>query len=683
MLRSKSRSGSVDFRQSSNHHSVFARTISASKLCRGDALGSQIDAEAVVSLQRKPSKTEESGINRVTVVLQKQMGELEEELRDTKQKLCSAEEDRNQALRELREIKEVVQEIKSLKDLLSCTREESNAKDKDIQSLRAELDSARDFELKLLQRDSSLERLKEELGDAARDLLDDHRRKIQELEDEVEDRKLSECQALDSLESQTKAFEQTKIELEEHKERIGSLVERIQLLEANSRKKRSQSSDSSDDDFRHSKREEPELRVLKQKLAKSEESERIALSKVSRLTDELNTLKNELKYATGAEEQSSMAMDDLALALKEVATECAETKEKLFTTKSELDQVKEELQKYEKLLDEAKNEIELHKKTAERLRSEAEDTLFAWNGKEMGFVTCIKRAEEERALAQHENTRLAEALKAAEHMTRAAREETYKLRDIMKQAVNEATAAKSAADIARAENSQLKDLLTDKDEAVHFLSRENERLRINEAAANENAKQYKLMLSYVSQELKVEERDHEGMKTPNTDSEGHEDEEEEEEVEEEDEDEENKEDRKFSIDLRELALLKEDEDDTQSRIEHEDPEKAEALKGSIFDTPYSPKSEPRTPKQQPVHHRRKSTAFADAEDSPNTEDAGETIDNSHHVDESDSEKNSHRRKKALLRRVGDLILRKSFSRKEPSPVPPSSPAAHTSSPALE
>nr|GMD00751.1 putative WEB family protein At1g65010, chloroplastic [Ipomoea batatas] len=674
MLRSKSRSGSFDFRQSSHHHhSVFARTISASKFCRGDALGSQIDADAVVSLQRKPSKTDESGINRVKVVLQEQMGELEEQLRETKQKLGFAEEERNRALQELREIKDVVQEIRALKDLLSSTREELNAKDSDIRSLRAELDSARAFELKLLERDSSLERLKEELGDAAKDLLDDHRRKIQELEDEVEDTKLAECKALDSLECQTKALELNKIELEEHKQRIGSLLERIQLLEANSRKKRSQSSDSSDEDVGDSTREESELRVIKQKLAKSQESERIALSKVSKLTEELNTLKNELRFATGAEEQSSQAMDDLALALKEVATECAETKEKLCTTKMELDEAKEEMQKYEKLLDEAKIEIELQKNTVERLRSEAEESIFAWNGKEMGFVTCIKRAEEERALAQHENTRLAEALKAAEHMTRAAREETYKLRDIMKQAVNESNAAKSAADIARAENSQLKDLLTDKDEALHFLSRENERLRINEAAANENAKQYKLMLSYVSQELKVEEKDHEGMKTPNTDSEGHEEEEEEEE---------HKQDRKFSIDLRELALLKEDDDDTQSRIEHEDPEKAEALKGSIFDTPYSPKSEPRTPKQRPAHHRRKSTAFADAEGSPNAED-GENID-SHHVDESDGEKSSHRRKKALLRRVGDLILRKSFSRKEPSPVPPpSSPAAYNPSPALE
>ncbi|VFR02539.1 unnamed protein product [Cuscuta campestris] len=411
--------------------------------------------------------------------------------------------------------------------------------------------------------------------------------------------------------------------------------------------------------------------MLKKRLSVSQESEEAALLKVNILIEELNSLKNELKLAMEAEEKSKKAMDDLALALKEVATESAEAKARLGVTQSELDQANEENQKlklmvrsteerYKKLLEDAERETETQRNTVERLRVEAEESIFAWNGKEMGFVTCIKRAEEERAIAQHEATKLAEAL-------RVAREESYKLRDILKQALNEANVAKSAADIARAENSQLKDLLSEKEESVHFLSRENERLRINEAAANENVKQFKLMLSYVSRELKAE-----GNGGP---------------PHEEDEDEDDDEDqihlevvnqldaKKFSFDLSEL-----DDDSSGSRVEHdEDPEKLEALKGSIFDTPFSPKSEPRTPQRRAAHHRRKSTAFTDAEGSPSAEDAGNNNGDffQHHIqmDDSDSERILHRRKRALFRRVGDLLLRKSFSRKEPSPLPSPSPAS--------
>ncbi|KAJ8544016.1 hypothetical protein K7X08_025634 [Anisodus acutangulus] len=58
MLRSKSRSGPNDLRQKS-HSSRFSRTLSATKLCRGDALGCQIDSNALVSLERKkPSKVD-------------------------------------------------------------------------------------------------------------------------------------------------------------------------------------------------------------------------------------------------------------------------------------------------------------------------------------------------------------------------------------------------------------------------------------------------------------------------------------------------------------------------------------------------------------------------------------------------------------------------------------------------
>lgn len=107
-------------------------------------------------------------------------------------------------------------------------------------------------------------------------------------------------------------------------------------------------------------------------------------------------------------------------------------------------------------VDEAKKEAELYRNTAERLKLEADESLSSWNGKEMSFIACIKEVQEERDLALHEVTKLNESLKEAEQRNKAAREENYKLRHILKQAINEANAA---ADIARQENSQLKDCL--------------------------------------------------------------------------------------------------------------------------------------------------------------------------------------------------------------------------------
>ncbi|KAJ8551490.1 hypothetical protein K7X08_021505 [Anisodus acutangulus] len=154
---------------------------------------------------------------------------------------------------------------------------------------------------------------------------------------------------------------------------------------------------------------------LKSELKLAKENEKIASSKAKDLNDEM-------KLASEAEEKSRKALDDLALALKEVASEASEAKEKLTTTQLELGQVKKEAghlkemiksirARYKLFLDEAKKEIELYRNTIERLKSEAEESLLAWNGKEMSFIACIKEAEEERDLSLHEATKLRSLLK--------------------------------------------------------------------------------------------------------------------------------------------------------------------------------------------------------------------------------------------------------------------------------
>ncbi|XP_015058547.1 putative WEB family protein At1g65010, chloroplastic isoform X1 [Solanum pennellii] len=649
MLRSKSRSGSIDFGQKS-HSSRFSRTFSASKLCRGDALGCHIDSNAVVSIDRKkPSKIDnliENQVNNRVLVMKEQMGLVEEELRETKEQLDFVEGEKNRAILEIREMKklaneglspkkagELIAELKVLREFHSKTQEDLKSKDKNIESLKVELERVKKYEVKLAEKDVVLGGLREEIGRVkasevkATEQLFVFKKKVEELEVELENRKLSESKMYDSFELQTRQFERAKIELEESKVEMASLRKKVETLESASASasvsKRSNSGRlngyNSNGEIANSVKKEleslnSELALGKEDVANAQEREKIALSKLKNLNDDINLLKNELKFASEAEEKSRKAMDDLALALKEVATEASEAKEKLGATQLELEQVKDEEgrlkemirnteAKYQKLLDEAKKEADLYRNTAERLRLENEESLLAWNDKEMGFITCIKRADEERSLAQRETERLAESLKAAEDTSKAAKDEKFKLRDILKQAINEANAAKAAAGLARDENSQLKDRLSEKEEALHFITKENERLRINgHAASHDN-------VNVPSEMVEEREDDHKGRKS-------------------------------FRADLTELKLER-----------NEDDEKDETLKGSIFDpTSVTPKSEPRTPHSLSHCRRASSPALADEEGKPNA----------NLFDDSDSDRNGSSRRKALFRKVGDLIMRKSF-----------------------
>ncbi|XP_009589381.1 WEB family protein At3g02930, chloroplastic-like isoform X2 [Nicotiana tomentosiformis] len=481
------------------------------------------------------------------------------------------------------------EELKTLKKLYIDTAQEAlKVRQNNIKSLELELERAEQSHLKLAEKDDSLRKLKEELSNAkenkaqAMDVLSHFKKRVYELEAEVANRRLSESKVFDSLASQTREFEQTTIDLEKSKVEISSLHEKIESLEASSEQNIRHVNCSCDGKIANSLAKEVgclrfELGLAKANLDKIQEREKFASLKANALSDEMILVRKELKLATDAEEKSQKALDDLALALKEVASEATVAKEKLSASQLELEQVKEE----------------------------------ALQLKQM-----VRNIEQEKAVAQQETARL------AEHMTRGAKKEIYKLRDILKQVINEANAAKAASDLARDENSQLKDFLAEKEESLCFLTRENERLRINEVAAHENVKELKRLLS--SSSLKIEDKDQE-------------------------------EEKHYDLKLSEVKLQQEQEN-LEAKIQDEDPEKAEALKGSIFDTT----------KQESHHRRASSSASSDDFGTPRTEDFDHPDYN--HLDNSDSGRSpgNSRRKKALFRRVGDLIRRKSFHKREPS-----------------
>lgn len=305
MLRSKSRNGFLEFGKKSQK-SAISRTISASKMCRGDPLISQIDATALKPLDRNSS----TGVTSSEFLVQ-----LNEELKMTKALLEVAEQEKDRAIDELREMK-------------------------------MEIEVSKQIDARLAEKDMLIDGLEVELSifkaskAAITDSLSESKRRIKELEKEVEKTKV--CK------------NKTKLENSENYE--------MKLLEM------------------------------------------------------------------------------------------------------ELENVKQEGEQNSKLLDKANRETELYKNTIERLRLEADESPLSWNEREIGFVKCVKEAEDERTRTQQENIRLVESLKSANSTIEMLKEENIKLKIALKQATG----------IPKIENSlQL-------DEDLDYVSQEIRKLSVKE-----------------------------------------------------------------------------------------------------------------------------------------------------------------------------------------------------------
>ncbi|KAM7261758.1 hypothetical protein ACFE04_020835 [Oxalis oulophora] len=592
--------------------------------------------------------------------MQQDMGNLREELSLMQEKLYHVEQEKERAVDELREMKKVAEaanmrlseamstekvadiytEYGVVKESLKNAKQELNTKEKHIDYLKIQLGKRKELERKLEEKDIYLEKLTDELSNLktsealTSDLLSDSEKRMEILEVELENEKKSGEKVLDILSELTKQLEATKVSLEEARIEISCLRLVAENMEKPSHKVLAGS------------RTMPKNFHIMEEDYDMEDDAKHGIADVMSILKEREFLKSELKFATEAEENSKKAMDDLALALQEVATEAKDLKEKLDSTNEQLELAKAEVKKlkldfskteasFKVHMMESRKEADRFRNRADRLRIEADETLLTWTGKETGFVNCIKRVEEENSALQEENRKLHELCIDLERLTKSAKQETKQVRDILKQAVNEANVAKEAAGIARAENSQLKDALAEKDRALNFISHENENLKINEAAANQNINELKRLLSEKDQEsTRMEQNSQEPNK-------------------------ERKKSRKNSMNLKELILPSKPPKDGCEPV-HEEESSGEELnpfKGSIFDNVVSPML-------QATHHRKmSSSAFTEFAESMNLEEFDQMEGGI--GDDMDGDKNS-RKKKALLRRFGDLIRRRSFHRKEPS-----------------
>ncbi|KAK7379489.1 hypothetical protein VNO80_04951 [Phaseolus coccineus] len=591
------------------------------------------------------------------------MKQYDKKMKQTGKQMRKVEQERDQAFDELRHMKRIAKETNVMIDE-TLTNKRSNSESHLLENQKSVKESSNN---KLSEKDVLLDNMRNEMDnlrsseDNAMILLSDYKRRIQELEIELNKTKESEANLFDTLVMQTKQLEQNKILLEESKLEITSLEEKIMTEQLSACQTfKIPEIENNFPSMETGDRMKVEAELEKEMFNSEELSEKVKI-----MLEELITLKSELKLATEAEENSKKAMDDLAFALKEVATEANQVKAKLTLSQVELEHTKEDAERwrlmlgtteerYKEILEVTRKEADKNKNTVERLRSEAEESLLAWNVKEIELVNCIKRAEEERLHAKQESTDALEALKEVENKIKVSKEENQKLRDILKQALNEANVAKEGAEIAKAENARLQD-------SINLLVHENEMLKIHEVASFENIKELKRMLSESSiKDLKNEDIEKlsgkESGKEDNNNKESgrrarthnnysmdHREHKESKSL-----------NKTFSLNLKEMITPhshKQQHNKTANEELNKDTKDSkdtddDTLRGSIFDEIDSSDSESRQDMDIP--------------------DDFDHLDESH-FDDPEGDRNS-RKRRALLRRFGNLIRRRGYHnhRKEPS-----------------
>jgi len=299
-------------------------------------------------------------------------------------------------------------------------------------------------------------------GDDQLDLA--HR--LEQLEIELGASRDSEKQMLVSLEAQTKQLEQTKVSLEEAKLQIASLQDNNKSLEAFT----ALSSNPGRQPAKNFRRRG----VMSFSFADPAEVETLSLQR-------------QLKLAVEAEEKCKKAMDDLAIALKEQTTVAREAKAELSLVQAELKSARTEVEISKASLESMEEKLWLAQEEAGRLKFESDELTAASKEKERGLLDCIKIFEGEVNKAKEENDKLFES-------QRVIRDENSRLREMLKHAVNEANVARESLEIARVENSQLHEDMSEKDSTLKNIVQEYESLKVSEAAAQGSIKELKDMI---------------------------------------------------------------------------------------------------------------------------------------------------------------------------------------------
>ncbi|XP_020595959.1 polyamine-modulated factor 1-binding protein 1-like [Phalaenopsis equestris] len=207
--------------------------------------------------------------------------------------------------------------------------------------------------------------------------------------------------------------------------------------------------------------------------------------------EDMRKLRNELRLASEAEDNSQKAMNDFAIALNEVSAGAHQAKSQLSVTRAELEKATEETQNSKFVLQTTGQKLMDTLNDYDKMKLEYEECISVSKAKEDSFLSCMRNSEEDTAKLKQENSRLNEICKIA-------KEDNTKLRQIMKEAVNEAIALKEALEIVRGENSQMNDQLFEKENSLQQMQQDYESLQVSKAAALESIREMNTLLASAS-----------------------------------------------------------------------------------------------------------------------------------------------------------------------------------------
>ncbi|KAE8656134.1 WEB family protein [Hibiscus syriacus] len=474
-----------------------------------------------------------------------------QELQRVKQELAMACDAKNQALDHADDATKIAEihaekmeilsaELVQLKSLIDSKREvEANEnmemvfKHKaEIESLKEELEKAKANEEKLMEKEALVEQLNIELEAArmaesyARNVMEEWKNKVDELEMQIEEAKKLERSASESLDSVMKQLESNNDALHDAESEIATLKEKVGLLEMAIGRQRGDLEES-EHSINIAKEETAEvtklveslkfeLKIVKEEKTQALNNEKLAASSVQALLEEKNKLINDLENSRDEEEKSKKAMESLASALHEVSAEARDAKEKMISSvkehenyETQLEDVrlvlKETNEKYETMLDDAQNEIDLLKNSIEWSKNELDNAKVMWEQQEMHLVDCIEKSEEENSSLGKEVNSLVNLLRQSKEEASASKGEEAQLKESLKEVESEVIYLQETLKEVKTESTKLKEGLMDKENELQSAIQENEELRAREVASLKKVEELSKLLEEATIKKQSEE----------------------------------------------------------------------------------------------------------------------------------------------------------------------------------
>ncbi|XP_031116096.1 WEB family protein At3g02930, chloroplastic-like [Ipomoea triloba] len=474
-----------------------------------------------------------------------------QELQRVKQELAMTCDAKNQALAHADDATKIAEihagkveilsaELIRVKSMLdSRVESESTEKNKlveelnlEIETLRKELEMARSYEVKVMEKEAVLEQCKLDLEAAkmaasyAHNLVEEWKKRVEDLEFQTSEAQRTERSASESLESAMKELEGRNDLLHDAETEIASLKEKLGLLEFSVDRQKGELEES-ECHFKMAREEaskmaekveslSSELETVKEDKIQALNNEKLAADSVEQLLEEKNKLLDELKSSREEEEKNKKAMESLTSALHEVSSEAREAKEKLLSSQAETGNYEtqiEDLQRvlkttnerYENMLGDAKQEIDLLTNSVEQSKQDYDMLKAEQEEKERDLMNCVVKTEEANSSMEKEINRLVNSLKEAQEDASNAREDEARLKNSLKETESEVVYLKEVLGEAKAESMKLKESLMDKENEVQNILQENEELRSREAAALKKIEELSKMLEEALAKKQAEE----------------------------------------------------------------------------------------------------------------------------------------------------------------------------------